>query len=149
MASGSCDVRGNGMRPSRRVVLALFAIAGVVGPGIALAQADTEIRYMNLSDITVAGRRLLLADRTLMSLYKNGTYVVAGPTHDAPAQGGGKRQTRGKWEIQYGNTLYVVMEDGSSRSWVFFKIGEKLFMRTVTGATPNFGEQILQIAALE
>jgi hypothetical protein len=117
-------------------------------PRSAAAQTDTEIRYMNLSDITVSGRRLELADKTLMSLHKSGFYEVAGPIHDSPTPTGGKRQTRGKWEILHGNTLFVMMEDGSSRSWVFFKIGEKLYMRTVTGATPNFGEQILRIVAL-
>jgi hypothetical protein len=133
-------------------ILRLLIVAlALTWPIAASGQADTEIRYMKLNDETVGGRRLTFADKTVMSLYKNHDYRIAGPLHEGNHESGGRKPTRGRWEVRYGNTLLVTMEDGSSRSYVIFKIGERMHLKAmpagVGGANP-FGDRILSIAPL-
>jgi hypothetical protein len=136
-------------RIGRRLLLAVgLAIgAGLPSPG-ARAQAGTEIRYMNLNDETVGGRRLFFADKTVISFFRNHSYEIAGPLHVGFYESGGKKPTRGRWDIRYGNTVYVTMEDASSKAYVFFKIGDKLHLRDTTGGEPGFGSLIQRIAPL-
>ena len=125
---------------------AIFITMAPLATSPARAQDDREIRYMNLNDETVGGRRLTFADKTIMSLHKNHDFTIAGPLHVGTFESGGKKPTRGRWNIRYGNTLWIDMEDNSSRSYVIFKIGPKMYLRAVPDG--GFGALITNIAPL-
>lgn len=125
---------------------AVFITMVPLMPSSVRAQDNREIRYMNLNDETVGGRRITFTDKTIMSLHKNHDFTIAGPLHVGFYESGGKKPTRGRWEIRYGNTLWIDMEDKSSRSYVIFKIGPKMYLRTVPNG--GFGELITNIAPM-
>lgn len=50
-------------------VAAVFITMAPLATRPAPAQDDREIRYMNLNDETVGGRRLTFADKTVISLH--------------------------------------------------------------------------------
>ncbi len=129
-------------------LIAGSAVSGRLAPPAAFAQAGVEIRYMNLNDETVGGRRLFFADKTVISFYRNHDYTIAGPLHVGFFESGGRKPTKGRWDIRYGNTVYVTMEDASSKAYVFFKIGDKLHLRDTTGGEPGFGALIQKITPL-
>jgi hypothetical protein len=139
---------GLGLVTGLHILVGAFAAAWLLAQPPAFAQGGAEIRYMQLNDETVGGRRLTFRDKTVISLYRNHDYTISGPLHVGFYESGGKKPTRGKWEVRYGNTLYVTMEDASSRASVFFKVGDKLYLRTVTGGVPNYGDLILNITPL-
>jgi len=137
-------------RRTRRSALLALCLSPMLA-ATARAQADTEIRYMQLNEETVGGRRLSFADRTVMFLHRNHDFRIAGPLHKGFYESGGRKPTRGRWDVRYGNTLVVTLEDGYSRSYVAFKIGPKMYLKAlpagVDGASA-FGDLITNIAPL-
>lgn len=130
------------------LLLALACAGTLPAAAPARAQSGADIRYMNLNDETVGGRRLTFRDKTVISFFKNHEFTISGPLHVGFYESGGRKPTKGTWDVRYGNTVYITMEDASSRAYVFFKIDEKLYLRTVTGGQPNYGDLIINIAPL-
>ena len=106
---------------------------------------------MKLNEETVSGRRVTMTTGTIISFHKNHSYSASGTfgpqlwgvdsASNAPVPG----TARGRWEVRFGNTIYVTFEHGGSRFFHFWKDGEKLYFRASGGAS----QAIAKIEAID
>lgn len=130
MNSGEASESTMTAKMSRRQIFGAVAIGMTLAPS--RSTAETELRFMNLSIDTVAGRRVTLKNGTIITFHKNHDYTATGTLElnlFGVTRNNQNVSGKGRWAIQAGNTVYLTFDNGRSGIITFWKNGQQLFVK--------------------